>query len=478
MRKTESLTGNVDWPLFFGVILLMIVGLSTVYSVAYNPEHPSIFDFSQKYGKQVMWLGISLFLGLMVFLIDSDIYRKFALPIYLFVIVLLVIVLFMPSVNGARAWLGIGSMGIQPAEFAKIGTAILLARYLGTTNIKHQSKATVFVSNGIILLPMVLILLQPDAGTFVVFTSFLFVLYREGVSFDPIVLLFVNGGISIWNLNPIRMLRINATVKKTWLGTHFIPILFVVIFLSVVTLLMSNTTIQLSMLPSWDISGYQGLLFFIFLFMLIAYIFMRLIFAKRDKKRALAIALIGFVLAALLTKIVDSGFQKLASHQKERIELVLGLREDPNGDDYNRNRAMAAVGSGGLFGKGYRKASVSSMRTNHVPESETDFIFCPFAEEWGFVGTFSLVILYMFILLRIVIIAERQKAVFNRVYAYSVAMILFYHFAINIGMSIEFAPVIGIPLPFFSYGGSSMMSFSIMMFILLKLDSQRKDVLN
>src|SRR5690606_20920640 len=164
--------------------------------------------------------------------------------------------------------------------------------------------------------------------------------------------------------------------------------------------------------------------------------------------------------------------QKLAGHQKERIELVLGLRQDPDGDDYNRNRAMAAVGSGGLLGKGYQNASVSSVESNHVPESETDFIFCPFAEEWGFVGSLFLVLLYLFMILRVIVIAERQKAAFNRIYAYAVAMILFYHFAINIGMNIEFMPVIGIPLPFFSSGGSSMMSFSMMLFILLILDSQ------
>jgi rod shape determining protein RodA len=189
------------------------------------------------------------------------------------------------------------------------------------------------------------------------------------------------------------------------------------------------------------------------------------------------VVLIGFVLAAGLSSIVNFGFQGLAEHQKDRIELFLGLKEDPNGEDYNRNRAMAAVGSGGFLGKGYNKASVSSVESNHVPESETDFIFCPFAEEWGFVGVFILVSVYMFVLMRIIVIAERQRSVFNRVYAYAVGMILFYHFAINIGMNIGFAPVIGIPLPFFSYGGSSMMSFSMMLFILLKLDSQRRDVL-
>lgn len=464
MRKSDSLTGNFDWALFIVYGLLLVMGVATVYSTAYNEEHPHLFDISQKYGKQIMWIGISLFLGLLVFLIDSDIYRKFSIPIYLFTLSLLILVLFMPAVNGAHAWLGIGSMGIQPAEFAKIGTAILLARFLSTLNLKQQNIRTVLIANGIILIPMILILLQPDAGTFVVFTSFLFVMYREGVTYDPLVLKMVNA------IPGVKF-------KETWVGSHFIPILFVVIFLSVATLLISNQTIELSMLPGVEISGIYGMFFFLFLFSLIGYFFMRAIFPKRQRRRALIISIIGFVLAIVLTGAVNTVFQKLASHQKDRIELVLGLKEDPDGDDYNRNRAMAAVGSGGFSGKGYRKASVSSVESNHVPESETDFIFCPFAEEWGFLGSLILVGLYLFMLLRIIIIAERQRATFNRVYAYSVAMILFYHFAINIGMNIEFAPVIGIPLPFFSYGGSSMMSFSIMMFILLKLDSQRKDVL-
>ena len=190
------------------------------------------------------------------------------------------------------------------------------------------------------------------------------------------------------------------------------------------------------------------------------------------------VILLGFVLASVLSFSVDFGFGSLAPHQEDRIELFLGLKEDPNGKDYNRNRAMTAVGSGGLLGKGYNKASLSSVESNHVPESDTDFIFCSFAEEWGFMGTFLFIILYIFMLIRIIFIAERQKSSFNRIYAYCVGMILFYHFAINIGMSIGFAPVIGIPLPFFSYGGSSTMSFSIMMFILLKLDSQRKYMLS
>ncbi len=464
MRKEENLISYLDWPLFISFLLMLIMGLATVYSVAYTPEDPSLFDLDKQYGKQSIWIGISLFLGLLVFLIDSDIYRKFAFPIYLSTLLLLVIVLFMPAINGARAWIGIGSMGIQPAEFSKIASSLLLAKYISELSLKQQTIASVSRAIAIILVPMILILLQPDAGTFVVFTSFLFVMYREGLTFDPLIL-------SIINKVP------GFRFKYTWVGSHFIPILFVILFLSIITLLLQQEETDFYFLP-FKVSGSMYVIFSLIILSIIGIAFIRQFGSKRDRSRVSAVILLGLVLGGGLSYTVDAGFGSLAPHQKDRIELFLGLREDPNGKDYNRNRAMAAVGSGGFFGKGYNKASVSSVESNHVPESETDFIFCPFAEEWGFIGTLFLVALYLFMLIRIIFIAERQRSSFNRIYAYCVAMILFYHFAINIGMSIGFAPVIGIPLPFFSYGGSSMMSFSIMIFILLKLDSQRKDVLS
>lgn len=462
MRQSNSLTGNFDWPLFGAYVVLLLMGLGTIYSVAFDENNPSLFAFSEKYGKQIMWLGISLFLGLLVFLIDSDIYRKFALPIYIATIALLVIVLFMPAKNGARAWLGIGSLGIQPGEFAKIGTAILLSRFISSVNVKQQNVQTVLTALGIIGVPMALILLQPDAGTFLVFGAFLFVMYREGITFDPIVL-------NIVNLIP------GVRFKQTWVGTHFIPILFILIFLVVSTLILSHEPIVFK--SGKEFAGYWKVFLSILLIHIIGYFIMRSLFKKRDRKRAGMIAIISFSLAVVISGGVNWAFSKLAPHQKDRIELVLGLREDPNGDDYNRNRAMAAVGSGGFWGKGYMDASLSSMEANHVPESETDFIFCPFAEEWGFVGSIVLIGIYLFIMLRVIFIAERQRSTFNRIYAYSVAMIIFFHFSVSIGMNIGLIPVIGIPLPFFSYGGSSMMSFSMMLLILLKLDSQRKDVL-
>lgn len=466
MRKDEKLTSNIDWPVLLVYLLILAMGLMTVYSTAYSKEHPSILNLSMLYGRQLMWIGIGLFLGLVVFLIDSEIYRKFAIPIYIGTLLLLVIVLFTPPINGARAWLGVGSFGIQPAEFAKIGTAILLASYINRINVKQQTITNVLVCLAIIAVPMVLIILQPDAGTFVVFTAFFFVLYREGITFDPLVL-------SLVNIIP------GVKFKRTWVGTHFIPLMFVLIFISVLTLLLSKTTFDLPIFGFYEVPAIIGIIAFYLILSVLFYLIGRNLVGNRNRRKLLLVVILTFSIFSLLSASISTVFGSLKKHQKNRIELLLGLNEEDqrDGDDYNRNRAMTAVGSGGLTGKGYKKATLSSVESNHVPESETDFIFCPFAEEWGFAGTSVLMVLYLFLLLRIIHIAERQRSVYNRVYAYSVGMILFYHFAINIGMNIGFAPVIGIPLPFFSYGGSSMMSFSVMLFILLKLDSQRRDTL-
>ena len=462
MRKSNSLINNLDWSLLIGFLTLISFGLMTIYSVAFNEENPSVFSFSEKYGKQIMWIFLSLFLGVVVFLIDSDVYKKFALPIYLVTIGLLVLVLFMPPINGARAWIGVGSMGIQPAEFAKITTALLLAKYVSDINLKLLSSYNILIALVIIVIPMGLILLQPDAGTFVVFTAFFFVLYREGLTFDPFILKFIN-------------LLPKVNYKNTWIGSHFIPILFVLVFLSILTILLGHK--NLGIIPGLPLYGSFGIIVSLFLVSVLGILFIQKFGTKREKVKIRLIIILSFIVGSASSYFVEYSFVHLADHQKDRIELFLGLKEDPNGKDYNRNRAMAAVGSGGFSGKGYKNASVSSVKTNHVPESETDFIFCPFAEEWGFLGGAVLLMIYLFIIIRILVIAERQRSTFNRIYAYSVGMFIFYHFAINIGMNIGFAPVIGIPLPFFSYGGSSMMSFSIMVFILLKLDSQRRHVL-
>lgn len=462
MRKNDQIFFRIDWPLLIGVLLLMLFGILTVYSVAYTPKAPYIFDFSQKYGKQLFWVSVSLFFGFIIMLIDSSIYRKYAEIVFLFTLILLVLVLFMPPVNGARAWLGLGSLGIQPAEFAKVSTALLLAKRVDMTNIKLQGPRTVFEYLGVIFIPSFFIALQPDAGTLLVFTSFFFVMYREGITFDPVILLMLS-------LFP------NLKFKSTWLGTHFIPFLFFLLIISVVSLYLSSASFDLFGIL---VSGTSTLSIIITFLGLSILLFIFLFGYKRQRTKHLIILIGSYLFTMLVILSVTFVFNHVAKpHQKNRIELVLGLKEDPNGTDYNRNRAMAAVGSGGGIGKGYKNASISSVRNNHVPESETDFIFCPFAEEWGFLGSFVLISIYLFVLFRIFIIAERQRGPFFRAYAYAVGVILFYHFAINIGMNIGLSPVIGIPLPFMSYGGSSMMAFSIMVFILLKLDSQRYDFL-
>ena len=227
MRNNKGLINNLDWILIFIYFLLVSLGLLTIYSVSFDENNPSIFSFSEKYGKQMFFILIALFCGFLIFLIDSNIYKKFALPIYLSVMGLLIFVLFLPPINGARAWLGVGPFGVQPAEFAKIASSLLIAKYLSSIDLKNQTGKKVFIAFSILLLPMILILLQPDAGTFLVFTSFLFVFYREGISFDSFFLFFVN-----------KLLRLKY--KRTWIGTHFVPIAFLLALLALLSLPHTN----------------------------------------------------------------------------------------------------------------------------------------------------------------------------------------------------------------------------------------------
>ncbi len=463
MRKDQNIKQQADWFLIGLYFLMVIFGIINIHSASNASFDISIFDIQHNTGKQIMWFGASLFVGLVILVVEIKILRGSVYIGYLIVLLLLVGVLFMPPINGQRSWFGAGGFGIQPAEFAKITTALVLADFISRVNIRLQTVKDVIFANLIILIPGALIMLQPDAGTLVVFTSFLFVMYREGITYDPIIVRLINTYPGV---------RIN----QTWIGSNFIPILLIVIVLSLVTLSIRETEMILpfTMVP---LSGKYIIIFIISIIFILFYLVIQRIAQKRDKAKLAALGAVSGILLSLLVLGVDFAFENLKQHQKDRIELALGLLEDPHGKDYNRYRAMSAVGSGGLHGKGYHNATVASPVLNHVPEQETDFIFCTLSEEWGFVGSFGLVILFTAFLLRTITIAERQKSIFSRVYAYSVAMVIFYHFAINVGMNIGLAPVIGIPLPFFSYGGSSLLSFSVMFFILLKLDSERLNML-
>lgn len=465
MNKFRQKALGWDWLTIIVVSALLLMGIINIYSAAYNPDRPFLFDIKTLYGKQIMWIGIGLFLGIVISLIDSEYIRKLTPIAFLVVLVLLILVLFTEPINGARSWLGVGPFGVQPSEFSKLTTALMLAYVISQGRVKIISRKTLGLALFIVILTMLLVLIQNDTGTFLVFTAFFFVMYREGITLDPIILFFLN-----------RVLGFRY--KETWVGVHFIPVLFVIIFFSIITLYFTESKHTFSFLPGYDVPGWVVLISGITIIALVIFFIAQNFAAQRAKKKIRSVILIVYVVTIGLVGTVSYSYLNvLQSHQKDRIDLWLGKIEDQDGKDYNRNRALAAVGSGGFSGVGYHEALLSSPRSRHVPESETDFIFSVFSEEWGFLGSATLVVLFTILLVRIVVIAERQKSRFSRIYANSVAMIIFYHFAINVGMNIGIIPVIGIPLPFFSYGGSSMMSFLIMILILLKLDSQRKEVL-
>ena len=453
---------SIDWSLFVIYLILIFLGLTNIYASVYDPVHPLIYDLSMEYGKQTMWIGISLFLGLIILLLDASFIIKSAYIIYGFSMLLLLLVLFTSPVNGARSWFGFGGVGIQPSEFAKVGVSLALARYLSTTSLlkKKRAQTTFSFSIGglvgniknfiqlyskillIIGIPSVLVLLQPDAGTFIVFTSFLLLLYREGYA----------GNIILFGVIAVIVAVVTLVIAD---NNFFIPF----------------TKVKLS--------GKFGMFLFIIAIALIMSFMIKKMVLKRNRK-TLYKALIGSVIISILfINFVEVAYSKvLQKHQKDRIDLVLGKIDDPDGKGYNINRAKAAIGSGGFNGVGFKQAKLANAHQKHVPMQSTDFIFATWSEERGFIGAAGLVLLYLILLIKIIIIAERQRATFSRVFAYAVAGIIFYHFMINIGMAIGLAPVIGIPLPFFSYGGSSMMAFSIMIFILLKLDAENKNMLS
>ena len=454
-----------DWWLTLIVFALLIMGVVNLYSAAYNPDRTFLFDIKTLYGKQLMWIGIGVFLGAVISMIDSEYIRKLTPIAFVVVVVLLIAVLFTKPINGARSWLGIGPFGVQPSEFSKFTTALMLAYVISQGRLKQIPAQTVFRAIGLVIATMLLILIQNDTGTFLVFTAFFFVMYREGITLDPIILFITN------NIIGLRL-------KSTWVGVHFIPVLFVVIFFGITTLYFAESEHTFRFLPGFTVPGWSMLLAFLTLIAVISVILTRQLASQRNRKKMFTLLFISYFSAISMVGVISFTYLNvLQYHQKVRIDLWLGKIEDKDGEDYNRNRALAAVGSGGFKGNGYQQALLASPQSQHVPESETDFIFCVFAEEWGFIGTSILMVLFTLLLVRIVIIAERQRSRFARIYAYAVGMILFYHFSINIGMNVGVLPVIGIPLPFFSYGGSSMMAFLVMIFVLLKLDSQRKDVL-
>jgi rod shape determining protein RodA len=422
MTDRNSIIGKVDWPLLLLYFALVVIGWLSIYSAGMSEGHHAIYDMSHFCGKQMMWIGLSLVAGFVILLLDAKVIEAFAYWIYAFVMLLLMVVLvYGKATNGATSWIDFGGFKLQPSEFAKLGTALALACFLGRQDADLTNRKTRLPAYAILLAPAALVLLQHDAGSALVFASFIFVLYREGMPGAGAIMLLAVGSVAVF----------------------------------VLTLLWSKTTMCIVI----------GVLFVL---TLAYYLFYR----KKGMWRMVAVYAFFFALVFC----VDFAFYKvLEDHQRIRIEVLLGLKDDPRGAGYNLLQSQIAIGSGGLWGKGFLQGT--QTKYDFVPEQHTDFIFCTVGEEGGFKGTFLLILLYVGMLVRIIRMAERQKLVFSRVYGYSIAGILFVHIAINIGMTIGLVPVIGIPLPFLSYGGSSLLAFTIMLAIFVKQDANRLNIL-
>ena len=426
-------------PIIVGIyILLMILGWFSIYAADYTPEHPSVFDSSQEYGKQFIWILLCLAVAFVVLLIDTDVLSRYAYVVYGIVMFLLLLVLVAgKEVNGARSWFGIGSFGIQPSEFAKFACALAMAKLLSTTNIKMTDMSTKLKAVMILAIPSGLILLQPDMGTVLIFVAFVLVMYREGLS----------GNILLIGILSIVLSVLSLILKESSIGVPFTEI---------------------------RIAGHYILMFLILGISALAYWLIKSVVVPRARKSyyiLLAVTIIGSS-----SLIGGAGYvveNVLAEHQKTRVHVLLGLKNDPQGYGWNVRQSKMAIGSGGFAGKGFLKGTLTKYR--YVPMQSTDFIFCTIGEEWGFIGSTIVIILFLVLIIRMIHIGERQRSNFTRIYAYCAASILFIHLTINVGMALGLAPVIGIPLPFFSYGGSSLIGFTLLIFILVRADAQRMD---
>ncbi|MBO6118618.1 MAG: rod shape-determining protein RodA [Bacteroidales bacterium] len=419
-KRDKGILANVEWKVVIAWLFLILVGWLNIYAAVYDADHSSIFDFSCRYGKQMIWIAASLIIALFVMIMDPKFFSQTAYLIYIICIGMLVLVLGVATATkGAKSWLGIGEFGIQPSEFAKLATALALAKVLSAINVDMKQWSTRLTAIGIIALPMLLVLLQNDTGSALVFFSFVFVLFREGLSSTVLIL----GAAAI--------------------------VLFV-LALVVNPFILTGVIIAAVMIAYFILHGRNHRVKFIY--------FLGIMF-----------------FAAAVIFGVQFGYNEvLESHQKDRIEVLLGQKQDDKGVGYNVNQSKIAIGSGGLLGKGFLQGTQTKF--NFVPEQDTDFIFCTVGEEWGFLGSALVVIVFIWLCVKIIKMAERQRSNFARIYGYGIASVIFFHVMVNIGMTIGLLPVIGIPLPFLSYGGSSLWAFTLMLFIFVRQDASRGDL--
>ncbi len=420
MRQQNIIVNKIDWLTVILYVALVFLGWLNIYAAVYDEElHKSIFDLSLNSGKQLIWIASSLLIIIVIMSVDFRFYDSFAYIIYGFVVFLLLLVLVAGTkVAGSTSWFSIGGIRVQPSEFAKFATALAVAEYMSKVGYKLSKPKDLFITGLIILVPPLLIIVQGDTGTALVFGAFIIVLYREG-------------------LNPA-----------------IIIIGLIAIALFVLTLIFEQQTLMIAI-------GVVGAVL--------------ILLGKKKWKRILTIAAGMLIVLSVVWSVDYFVNNVLKPHQQNRIKALINPDADPLGYGWNVTQSKIAIGSGGLWGKGYLQGTQTKF--DFVPEQSTDFIFCTLGEEQGWIGTTVVIVLFLLLLIRITMLAERQKETFARVYGYSVAAIIFLHFMVNIGMTIGLFPVIGIPLPLFSYGGSSLWAFTILIFILLKIDSHRMQVL-
>jgi len=456
---------GVDWTTVLIYLALAATGWISIYAAVYDPAHASIVDLSQNYGKQMIWIGVSLFLATSILLIDDKYWHILAQPLYwLSILLLLGVFVLGREVNGARSWYELGGVRIQPTEFVKITTSLVLARVMSAYSFNIRRPRSLLTLCFFIGLPMGIILLQNDTGSALVYTAFLFMLYREGFNgwFYGVGMLLIGLFLLSFRVDPpmllivifILALIMEGVMNGRWRGK--IVLLLGTGALAAAGVYGAGLPLYVALAAAMGVATVAAL-----------------VYAWRRRLKNVVLVVLLFVGAVGFTRTIDYGFDNvLQVHQQKRILDLLGVESDPQYWGYNVNQSKIAIGSGGLLGKGFLQGT--QTKYDFVPEQSTDFIFCTVGEEWGFVGSAVTVLLFVVLILRLVAMGERQQETFGRVYCYCVAGLFSFHVLINIGMTIGLMPVIGIPLPFFSYGGSSMVAFTVLLFIALRLDSSKK----
>jgi rod shape determining protein RodA len=460
--KTGRVSKQIDWLLLILYLNLLIIGLTTIYATSHTPNQtPDLFDLNSQIGRQLLWTGVSLVALLFILTVSVEFWKTFAIPIYILSIVgLLLVLIFGTEIKGQQAWFNFGFFSFQPAEFAKLGTMILLSSFLSDFRTKINEYRYQFLALGILAIPVGLILLQPDAGSALVFTALLLPLYRAGMP-GIYLLLGIIGMASL-------LLPLMFDLQPLWLSLLLISLLGLMFQIKQSLIWLGAMLLICVVAILGYLEGFEMLT--ALLIGLFYIIFAVLLWRKGSRPFVVSISIV-LVLSVLLSYSSYYLFNNmLASHQQERINMWLNPDKcDPHGPLYNVLQSKLAIASGGFEGKGFQEGTITKLR--YVPEQTTDFIFCAIAEEQGFIGSLALIVIFTLFVLRILQIAERQNFAFNRYYAYGFAGIIFLHFFVNLGMTMGLAPVIGIPLPFISYGGSSLLFFTLFMGILLKLDA-------